>query len=128
MKLTEKDKIFLERLKGLTQIKELWVELKQDGYKRLVLKGNYGERINQVFKMSRQGVRWRFYRLFNLIYASAYETIYFIETTFGTELRDKAIEIAKEKIELFKKIQQQNEPWKENDGKSEDRSRIQQDS
>jgi len=115
MKLTEKDKIFLEKLKELIQTKDLYVELKKDGYKRLVLKGNYGDKINQVFKMSRQGVRWRFYRLFNLIYVSAYETIYFVETTFGTELRDKAIEIAKEKIELFKKIQQQNEPWKENE-------------
>jgi len=115
MKLTEKDKIFLERLKELTQTKELWVDLKKDGYKRLILKGNYGDKIDQAFKMTRQGVRWRFYRLFNFIYISAYETIYFVETVFGTELRDKAIEIAKERIELRKKIQQQNEPWREND-------------
>ena len=42
MRLTEKDKIFLEKLKELTQTKELWVDLKKDGYKRLILKWNYG--------------------------------------------------------------------------------------
>jgi len=55
--------------------------------------------------MSRQGVRWRFYRLFNEVYVSAYETIYFVENFFGTDLRQMAMEIAKERVELRKKAQ-----------------------
>jgi len=30
----------------------------------MVLKGTYGEKIHKIFRMSRQGVRWRFQRLF----------------------------------------------------------------
>ncbi len=43
MKLTVKDKEFLERLRELMQNKELSVDLKTDGYKRMVLRGNYGD-------------------------------------------------------------------------------------
>ena len=50
--------------------------------------------------MTRQGVRWRFQRLFNDIYVATYETLFFIESSFGTELRHKALEIAKERIEM----------------------------
>jgi hypothetical protein len=55
--------------------------------------------------MSRQGVRWRFYRLFNEIYIEAYEIIFWVESNFGTELRQKAMEIARERVELRKKAQ-----------------------
>lgn len=41
-------------------------------------------------------------RLFNEIYVSAYETIYFVESLFGIELRQKAIEIAKERVAMRK--------------------------
>ena len=60
MKLTQKDKDFLERLKLLLESKDLSVDMKEDGYKRLVLKQNYGDKIESAFRMSRQGVRWRF--------------------------------------------------------------------
>ena len=81
------------------------IELKEDGIKRLVLRQNYGDRIEACFKMSRQGVRWRFQRLFNEIYVSSYVSIFFVESLFGTSLRSKAIEIAKQQVELRKKAQ-----------------------
>ena len=105
MKLTCKDKDFLERLKVLLAEKELSIDLKEDGYKRLVLRQNYGDRVEKTFNMSRQGVRWRFYRLFNEIYISSYECIFWIESNFGTELRQMAMEIARERVELRKKAQ-----------------------
>jgi hypothetical protein len=105
MKLTCKDKDFLERLKRFLETKELSIGLKNDGYKRFVLRQNYGDKVEREFRMSRQGVRWRFWRLFNDVYVSAYETIYFVETHFGVDLRQKAMEIAKERVELRKKVQ-----------------------
>ncbi len=105
MKLTVKDKEFLERLKSLLESKDLAIELKEDGLKRLVLRQNYGDKIASYFNMTRQGVRWRFQRLFNEIYVSSYETIYWLESLFGTELRQKAMEIASERVELRKKAQ-----------------------
>ena len=53
--------------------------------------------------MTRQGVRWRFQRLFNEIYTNAYETVFWMESNFGTELRPMALEIAKERVALRKK-------------------------
>lgn len=103
MRLTQKDKTFLEALKALCESKDLSVELVDDGFKRLVLRQNYGDKIQSNFKVSRQGVRWRFLRLFNEIYVSSYETIYFIESHFGPQLRQHAIEIAKQRVELRKK-------------------------
>ena len=108
MKLTIKDKEFLEKLKFFLGSKELSIELKSDGLKRLVLCRNYGDKIESVFNMSRQGVRWRFQRLFNEIYVSAYETIYFVESLFGIELRQKAIEIAKERVAMRKNAKHKN--------------------
>jgi hypothetical protein len=103
MKLSEKDKEFLEKLKALCEKKELSIELKDCGYKTLVLRQNYGDRIESYFGMSRQGVRWRFHRLFNDIYTSAYETVYWVESNFGPQLRQMALEIIKERIEMRKK-------------------------
>jgi len=105
MKLTLKDKEFLERLKPLFESKDLDIGLKKDGLKRLVLRQNYGDKIESQFNMTRQGIRWRFQRIFSEIYISAYETIYFVESLFGTELRQMAMEIAKERVELRKKAQ-----------------------
>ena len=105
MKLTVKDKDFLERLRGLLEAKELAVELKQNGLKRLVLSQNYGDKIESHFNMTRQGVRWRFQRLFNEIYINAYLTIFWVESNFGTQLRQSAMEIARERIALRKKAQ-----------------------
>ena len=103
MKLTVKDKDFLERLKQLLSEKELKICLKEDGIKRFILRQNYGDKIEKAFGMTRQGVRWRFQRLLNDIYVSSYETIYFLESNFGTELRQMAIEIARERVALRKK-------------------------
>lgn len=105
MKLTVKDKDFLERLRPLLDSKDLDIALKKDGLKRLVLRQNYGDKISENFNMTRQGVRWRFQHLFNEIYISSYECIYWIESLFGTDLRQKAIEIAKERVELRKEVQ-----------------------
>ena len=106
MKLTQKDRDFWERLKMLLESKDLSVEMKEDGYKRLVLKQNYGTKIESCFKMTRPGVRWRFHRLFNDIYVDAYSTIYLIESQFGTQLRQQALAIAKEQVEMRKRYQQ----------------------
>ena len=100
MKLTEKDKEFLETLRTLTASKDLWVDLKADQPSYMVLRGTYGEKIHQAFRMTRQGVRWRFQRLFNDVYVSAFETILFVERTYGHELRDLAIRISKERHAL----------------------------
>ena len=96
-----KDKDFLERLKTLLEEKDLDIELVETGVKRLVLRQNYGTGIERAFGMSRQGVRWRFQRVSDM-YISAYETILFIEGNFGVELRQKAMEIAKQRVELRK--------------------------
>ena len=100
MKLTRKDKEFLETLRKLMESKDLWVELKPDQPSRMVLRGTYGEKVYEAFRMTRQGVRWRFWRLFNDIYVSAFETILLIEKVFGTELRDHAIRISRERYAL----------------------------
>lgn|GEM_PF-606251 len=104
MKLTEKDKTFLETLKELMESKDLWVELRPDHVSRMVLKGTYGEKIHKAFRMSRQGVRWRFQRLFGEVYVSSFETILFLERTFGTQLREHAIRISRERYTLTQKI------------------------
>jgi len=103
MKLTVKDKDFLERLKRLLEDEELKICLKEDGLKRFVLRQNYGDKVEKCFHMTRQGVRWRFQRLFNEIYTNAYETVFWMESNFGTELRPMALEIAKERVALRKK-------------------------
>jgi hypothetical protein len=66
----------------------------------MVLRGTYGEKIHRTFRMTRQGVRWRFQRIFTDIYVSAFSTILLIEKTFGTELRAHAIRISKERYTL----------------------------
>jgi hypothetical protein len=103
MKLTVKDKDFLERLKQLLHEKELKIDLKEDGLKRFVLRQNYGDKVEKCFHMTRQGIRWRFQRLFNEIYTNAYETVFWMESNFGTELRPMALEIAKERVALRRK-------------------------
>jgi len=100
VKLTEKDKTFLETLKTLMNSKDLWVELKRDEPSRMILRGTYGNKIHRAFRMTRQGARWRFWRLFNDIYVSAFESILFVERVFGPQLREYAIRISKERFVL----------------------------
>jgi hypothetical protein len=118
VKLTVKDKDFLEKLKSLLEAKELKINLKEDGLKRFVLYKNYGDKVEKCFGMTRQGVRWRFHHLMEM-YVGAYEGIYFLESNFGIGLRSMALEIAKERVALRKKACQrgffevyrrQNEP------------------
>ena len=85
--------------------KDLWVDLKPDEPSYMVLKGTYGEKIHKTFKVTRQGVRWRFQRLFNQVYVEAFLTILMIEKVFGTQLREYAIRISKEKYSLRKEAQ-----------------------
>ncbi len=70
----------------------------------MVLKGTYGEKIHKTFHISRQGVRWRFHRLFNHVYVEAFETILFLEKVFGMQLREYAIRISRERYELRREI------------------------
>ncbi len=77
--------------------KDLWVELRQGEPSYMVLKGTYGEKIHKTFRMTRQGVRWRFQRLFNGVYVEAFEVILMLEKVLGTRLRENAIRISRER-------------------------------
>jgi len=80
--------------------KDLSVELRPGRPGYMVLRGTYGEKVHQTFRMTRQGVRWRFWHLFNETYVSAFETVLFVEKAFGTQLREHAIRISKERYAL----------------------------
>ncbi len=80
--------------------RDLSVELRAGRPSHMVLRGTYGQKIGEAFRMTRQGVRWRFWHLFNESYVSAFETILFVEKTFGTQLREHAIRISKERYAL----------------------------
>jgi len=97
MKLTEKDREFLESLGALMKSQDLWVELKPGRPSRMILKGTYGDKVHETFQMTRQGVRWRFQRLFSYVYVEAFETILMMERTFGTQLREHAVRISRER-------------------------------
>ena len=88
--------------------RELSVELRLDRPSYLVLRGAYGERLHEAFGMSRQGVRWRFHRLINEIYVSAFETILFVEKTLGPELREDAVRISRERYRLRRQIEEED--------------------
>ncbi len=96
--------MFLETLKKLMESHELQVELRPGKPSYMVLKGTYGDRKCEAFRMTRQGVRWRFQRLLGDIYVSSFETILFIEKVFGTQLREHAIRISKERYELRQQV------------------------
>jgi len=107
MAFTMKDVEFIERLKTMMEHKNLSIELRDNGFKYLVLRKNYGSKIESYFGMTRQGIRWRFHRLFNQIYIDSYLSIFWIESNFGTQLRQDAITIAKEQVELRRKTRNQ---------------------
>lgn len=94
----------MENLKKLMESKDLRVELKPGRFSYMVLKGTYGEKIHKTFRMTRQGVRWRFYRLFNQVYVDAFSTILMIEKTFGTQLREHAVRISKERYAMRQEV------------------------
>ena len=101
-----KDKDFLEKLRVMMESKDLRVELKLGQPSHMVLRGTYGEKIHDMFGVTRQGVRWRFQHIFSDIYCQAFETILFIEKNFGTQLRDHAIRISKERYVLREQLKQ----------------------
>ena len=105
MKLSRKDQEFLKNLKELLETKGLEVSLKTDGrgLSRMVLIGHYGDKLGNHLHLTRQGVYWRFDHIFNAMYVEAYATIYFLESNFGTSLRDYALRIVRERIALRKK-------------------------
>lgn len=107
MKLTDKDKDFLKKLKQLIDSGDLWIELKIARPSYMVLKGTYGGKVHSVFQMSRQGVRWRFQRVFGDIYVSAFESILTIEKTFGSSLRDNAVKISRQRYQFREHILRQ---------------------
>ncbi len=72
-----------------------------------MLRGNYGDKVEQEFGMSRQGVRWRFQRLMEM-YISAIETVYFVEKNLGSDLRKSAMNMAKERYLLRMKARHSN--------------------
>lgn len=80
------------------------MELKPGHPSYLVLRGTYGDKVHEAFRMTRQGVRWRFQRLLSEIYVSSFETILFIERTFGTQLREHAIRISQERYALRQEL------------------------
>lgn len=80
--------------------RDLWVEFRPDQPGHMVLRGTYGQKVHETFRMTRQGVRWRFGRLFNEVYTNAFETILFIEKVFGPQLREHAIRISQERYAL----------------------------
>ncbi len=100
----------MEKLKRLIESRDLRVELKPGEPSRMILKGTYGEKIHETFGVTRQGVRWRFHHLFSRAYVQAFETIVFIEKMFGTQLRDYAIRISKERYTLRQKALQTSVP------------------
>ena len=104
--MTEKDKEFLTKLKTLMDSKDLRVVLTPGEPSSMILKGTYGERIHKTFGVTRQGVRWRFHHLFSQAYVRAFETIMFVEKTFGTQLREYAIRISKERYALRQNARQ----------------------
>jgi hypothetical protein len=95
--------MFLKELKELIDAGDLRVELKVGNPSNMVLKGTYGEKIHKTFGMTRQGVRWRFQHIFGREYVEAFEAILFIEKIFGTQLRDYAMRISKERHALRQK-------------------------
>lgn len=103
MKLTTKDKEFLERLRDRFEADGLEIAFKEAGYKRMVLRKAYGQQLERAFRQTRQGVRWRFNRVFNDAYVSAYLTILLIETSFGTQLRQAAMAVARDRYEAWRK-------------------------
>ena len=90
----------MEKLKKLMDSKDLRVELRPGNPSRMILKGTYGEKIHKILGVSRQGVRWRFQHIFGKIYCDAFSAILAIEKNFGTELREYAVRISKERYAL----------------------------
>jgi hypothetical protein len=104
MGLTQKDREFLETLRKLMESKDLWVEFQDGRPGYMVLRGTYGDKVHQAFHMTRQGVRWRFHRLFNDVYVSSFESVLLIEKAFGPQLREHAVRISRERYTISQEV------------------------
>lgn len=104
MNLTAKDKAFLDALADLAGEHGVAIELRDRPFKHFVLRHIYGLGMHKRFRMTRQGVRWRFDRVFNRIYISALETILEVERSFGVSLRQDAIAAAQERYLLRQRV------------------------
>ena len=96
----------MQKLKSLMESRDLWVDLAPGEPSRMVLKGTYGEKVHETFGITRQGLRWRFHHVFSHAYVEAFETIVFIEKVFGTQLRDYAIRISRERYAFRQRVLQ----------------------
>ena len=103
MRLSEKDKEYLERLRELVDADVVWIERTLNHPSRFVLRGNYGSRVEERFGLTRQGVRWRFQRLFNDLYVESFAVLLFIEKQLGPQFRQDALIIAHERFMLRQK-------------------------
>lgn len=115
MKLTQKDKEFMLGLRAVMEKESLAVELKSEGWSRMVLRKNYGSHVESHFGLSRQGVRWRFHRIFSEMYVAAYMTILWIESTYGTGLREMALTIARERVSASRQSLQESPRYRPKD-------------
>ena len=106
MRLSGKDMEFLERLRELLDADVVWIERTADQPSRFVLRGNYGSRVEDRFRLTRQGVRWRFQRLFNDLYVDSFAVLLFIEKQLGPRFRQDALVIAHERFVLRQKALQ----------------------
>ena len=112
MRLSAKDKEFLERLRDVVDADALWIERVLDQPSRFVLRRNYGARVEERFGITRQGVRWRFQRLFNDLYVESFAVLLFIEKQLGPQYRQDALIIAHERFALRQKALQ-NQSFRE---------------
>ena len=106
MRLSAKDKEFLERLRDLLDSDVVWIERTTGQPSRFVLRGNYGSRVEGRFGLTRQGVRWRFQRLFNDLYVDSFAVLLFIEKQLGPQFRQDALIIAHELFVIRQKALQ----------------------
>ncbi len=104
--LSAKDKDFLERLNELLKADVVWIERTPSQPSRFVLRGNYGSRVEEKFGLTRQGVRWRFQRLFNDLYVDSFAVLLFIEKQLGPQFRQDALVIAHERFVMRQKALQ----------------------
>ena len=91
MMLTEKDAAFLATLGRFLEEGTLRIECRDRPTPRLVLRRNYGSRIEQAFGMTRQGIRWRFDRIMNQVYARSYGSVLRIEKSVGSGYRQVCV-------------------------------------
>ena len=80
-----------------------WSQRRMNQPDDLVLCGNYGEKIHRRFRMTRQGVRWRFQRIMDM-YISSFESILFVEKHLGSQLRHDAVAISRQRYELRQRV------------------------